>query len=559
MKNSVRFFVTFAWLLLVTAAHAQTAAHQAEKAGQQSAPQAGAEATEANDPLGRSTPHGTVFGFLQAAQSGKYQEAAQYLQLSKRERATRGERIARQLHALMDNAFVGRVGAISNHREGSVQPGIAQDHERIGVFEVNDNETNVDLVHVSDPEGGEIWLFSSQIVAAVPGLFGQIEENQTESRLPQFLVNTQVFNTPLWRLATFLLLIAVSFGLAWAIVRLLRAGLGIWLRRRPHPVLEDIRDSFGAPAILIFATIFQQIGVRFLGAPLLIRAYSQRIAGLILVACVAWLVVRVINRWGERARLKSLAGSGYRSGSIILLGQRIFNALVVLVAGLIMLSILGFDITTAVAGLGIGSIAIAFAAQKTLENLLGGISILGDQVIRVGETCRIGDKIGTVEDISLRSTRIRTLERTELSVPNGQLANMNVENLSRSNTSLFRTNIGLRHETSPDQLRSLLKEIPDLLRRHPKVHPEITRVRFVGFGESSLDVQIHCLILTGSLKEFLAIREDLLLQIMDLAARSGVGFATPARILYMAQDQELDQQRAATVPGASKLRSRLAG
>ncbi|HEY6307838.1 MAG TPA: mechanosensitive ion channel domain-containing protein [Candidatus Angelobacter sp.] len=558
MKNSVRFFVVLVWLSLVTAARAQTAAHQAEKPGQQSEPHA-AEATEANDPLGRSTPHGTVFGFLQAAQSGKYREAAQYLQLSKRERATRGERIARQLHALMDNAFVGRVGAISNHREGSVQAGIAQDHERIGVFEVNGSETNVDLVHVSDPEGGEIWLFSSQILVAVPGLFGQIEENQAESRLPRFLVTTEVFSTPLWRLAAFLLLIVVSFGLAWAVVRLLRAGLRVWLRRRPHPVLEDIRDSFGAPAILIFATIFQQIGVRFLGAPLLIRAYSQRVAGLILVAGIAWLVVRVINRWGERARIKSLAGSGYRSGSIILLGQRIFNALVVIVAGLIMLSILGFDITTAVAGLGIGSIAIAFAAQKTLENLLGGISILGDQVIRVGETCRIGDKIGTVEDISLRSTRIRTLERTELSVPNGQLANMNVENLSRSNTSLFRTNIGLRHETSPDQLRSLLKEIPDLLRRHPKVDPEITRVRFIGFGESSLDVQIHCLILTGSLKEFLAIREELLLQIMDLAARAGVGFATPARILYMAQDQELDQQRTATVPSIEASRSRRAG
>jgi len=232
-------------------------------------------------------------------------------------------------------------------------------------------------------------------------------------------------------------------------------------------------------------------------------------------------------------------------------GQRILKVLVVIVAVLVMVSILGFDMTTAVAGLGIGSIAIAFAAQKTLENLFGGISIIGDQVIRVGEICRIGDKIGTVEDISLRSIRIRTLDRTELSVPNGQLANMNVENLSRSNNSLFRAKIGLRHDTSPDQLRSLLKEMPALLRRHPKVNPEVARVRFVGFGESSLDVEIHCHILTGDLDEFLAIREDLLLRIMDLVAGAGAGFAIPSRTLYVTQDQDLDYQRAATVENAS--------
>jgi len=171
---------------------------------------------------------------------------------------------------------------------------------------------------------------------------------------------------------------------------------------------------------------------------------------------------------------------------------------------------------------------------------LGGISIIGGQVIRVGELCRIGDKVGTVEDISLRSTRIRTLDRTELSVPNGQLANMNVENLSRDTKSAFRAKIGLRHQTSPEQLRSLLKELPALLRRHPKVDPDVARARFVGFGESSLDIEIRCDILTSDFNEFLAIREDLLLQIMDLVAGTGAEFAVPARALYAAQDQALE-------------------
>jgi MscS family membrane protein len=150
-----------------------------------------------------------------------------------------------------------------------------------------------------------------------------------------------------------------------------------------------------------------------------------------------------------------------------------------------------------------------------------------------------------VEDISLRSTRIRTLDRTELSVPNGQLANMNVENLSRDNKSAFRAKIGLRHQTSPEQLRSLLRELPALLRRHPKVDPDVARARFVGFGESSLDIEIHCDILTSDFNEFLVIREDLLLQIMDLVTGAGAEFAVPARALYAAQDQDLEHPQTA--------------
>ena len=203
-----------------------------------------------------------------------------------------------------------------------------------------------------------------------------------------------------------------------------------------------------------------------------------------------------------------------------------------------MLSILGFEITTALAGLGIGSIALAFAAQKTLENLFGGISILSDEVIRIGEVCQIGDRQGTVEDISLRSTRIRTLERTELSVPNGELANMNVENISRRDQSLFRTKIGLQYDTSPAQLRALLAEIRSLLGQHPNVGSDVLRVRLVGFEETRLDVVVECHILTRKLDEFMAIREHLLLRIMELVADAGIKLAIPGRLLYMPEGRE---------------------
>src|SRR5262249_46453483 len=144
------------------------------------------------------------------------------------------------------------------------------------------------------------------------------------------------------------------------------------------------------------------------------------------------------------------------TGSLMLLGERLLRVMIISVALLAMLSVIGFNLTTVLAGLGIGGLAIAFAAQKTLENLFGGVSVLADEVIRVGDTCRFGDRTGTIEDISLRSTRIRTADRTEISIPNGALATMNVENLTRRDKLLFNPTLSIRYETTPDQLRYLL-------------------------------------------------------------------------------------------------------
>jgi MscS family membrane protein len=518
--------------LLAAAMLGQSLAQEVDNARAQSAPHAPDDG-EATDPLGRSTPQGTVFSFLDAARSGRYKDAAQYLQLSRDARDKEGGHIAHQLYALMESAFVERVGVISDHLKGSTQIGIPRDHERIGVFRINGSDTNVDLVHVSDPTSGQIWLFSSQVVAAVPNLFAQIENGDAELGSSRFQTVRRILNSSSRRVTALILLVPVSILLAWITMYAMRAIVRISSRWRRHETTQDIVRSSTAPIVLILAVIFHQIGVYFLGAPLSVRLHYQRLTSVILVAGVAWLVFRLINVWSQRARARALAGSGYRSGTIVLLGQRMFKVLAIIVAGLIMLSILGFEITTALAGLGIGSIALAFAAQKTLENLLGGISILSDEVIRIGEFCRIGDREGTVEDISLRSTRIRTLERTELSVPNGQLATMNVENISRRDKSLFQTTIGLRYDTSPAQLRSLLTEIRSLLRHHPKVDSDVIRVRLVGFGEAMLNVEVHCLILTRDLDEFMAIREELLFRIMDSVAGSGTELAIPARVLYM--------------------------
>ena len=187
---------------------------------------------------------------------------------------------------------------------------------------------------------------------------------------------------------------------------------------------------------------------------------------------------------------------------------------------------------------------MALAAQKTLENFFGGIMIIWDQPVRVGDFGKIGDVSGVVEDIGLRSTRLRTQERTVVSIPNGQTAAVNVENFGVRDRILFRPTIGLRYETGPEQLRYVLAEIRRLLYEHPMVETQSARARFVRFGSSSLDLEIFAYVLTNDFTRFLEIQEDLLLRIMDVVEAGGTGMAFSSSTTYLARDVGLDREKA---------------
>ena len=200
---------------------------------------------------------------------------------------------------------------------------------------------------------------------------------------------------------------------------------------------------------------------------------------------------------------------------------------------------IGIPITPVLAGLGVGGLAVALAAQSTIENVIGGLTLFGDRPVRVGEFCRFGDTLGTVEEIGLRSTRIRTLERTVVTVPNAEFSKMELENFNLRDQMLLHTTIGLRYETTPEQLRRVLAELYELLLTHPKVVDDPLWVRFAGFGAYSLDVEFFAYVGSADRLEFFAVREEIYLRIMDLIDEAGTGFAFPSQTHYLAQDPGL--------------------
>jgi MscS family membrane protein len=300
--------------------------------------------------------------------------------------------------------------------------------------------------------------------------------------------------------------------------------------------------STGPLRLLIGATAFAA-GIYLLALSVPVQSFLVAVQKALAIIAVTWLLMRaaavaaaafenVLVRRGQPMAL-----------SVVPLGKRTLQVLIVAGGALAALQSLGINVTGILAGLGIGGLAVALAAQKTVENLFGGVTLIVDQPVRVGDFCRFGDNVGTVEEVGLRSTRIRTLDRTVVTVPNASFSAMQLENFAKRDRIWFHPTIGLRYETTPDQMRYILIELKKMLLGHPKVDPDPARPRFSSFGAYSLNIDIFAYIKTSDYGEYLAIQEDLLLRIMDIVEASGSGFAFPSQTIYAGKDDGLDAEK----------------
>ena len=192
-----------------------------------------------------------------------------------------------------------------------------------------------------------------------------------------------------------------------------------------------------------------------------------------------------------------------------------------------------------ITGLGSGGLAVALAVRPTLENLIGGFVLYLDRPVQVGDFCSFGDKLGTVENIGVRSTQIRALDRTQITVPNATFADMEIVNWARCDQMLIQEILEVRYETKPDQLRVILTKLREMLQAHPRIDPDTVRVSFDGYGDSALKINIRVYAKTRNWNDFFEIREGVLLQMNDVIAEAGSGFAFPSRTIYFRRDEGL--------------------
>ncbi|MGI9511773.1 MAG: mechanosensitive ion channel domain-containing protein [Anderseniella sp.] len=311
-------------------------------------------------------------------------------------------------------------------------------------------------------------------------------------------------------------------------------------RRRSGPAAAWLRVLSPATMILVFRLtgLFVDQELNLTGVPLERFVILNE---LIVLAIIAWLI------WKFAMAISATVAATDRGFDASLLSILLgVGAIVTAVAvAIYQLRDIGVDAVPLFAGLGVGGLAVALAIRPTLENLIGGLILHSDRPLRIGDFCNIGGTMGTIESIGVRSTKIRGLDRTLVSIPNARLSDMDIINWAHCDRMLITAVLGLRYETTPDQIRHVLATIRRMLHAHPKIDRDTVRVRYAGPAASSRDVDIRVYVLTHDWNEFHAVREDVFLRIDDLVEASGVGYAFPSQTLYMTRDQLPDAGRGA--------------
>jgi MscS family membrane protein len=494
----------------------------------------------AADPLGRDTPRSTVIAFFRAIQKENYERAAEYLD-SKLKNPQR-EDLARKLGLVLNRKLSAPLTALSDKPEGNLEDGERTNRDLLGTISSPSGDVDIVLDRVQRGKERSIWLFSSETLQAVPRLYDEVEPIWLEQYIPHSLRSTRWLSIPLYRWIEVLLGLPLIFGMASILTRILKAFLRPLLRRLTHEQ-DDRRLAAIAWPLRLQVLAFLIYGISRFGASLLARRFWAAVGLTLSILAVMWLLMRLGDVTTDLLTRRLLRLNRSVDIMLVRLINRLGKVAVVIVAALLLLHLSGVDLTAVLTGLGLGGVALAFAAQKTLENLFGGIMVISDKPIQVGDFCRAGEFVGVVEDIGLRSTRLRTLDRSVVSIPNGQLSTMSLENFTLRDRIRFRHTIGLRYETAADQLRYVLAETRRLLYEHSKVDSQDARVRFVGFGSSSLDIEVLAYVLTIDYAIFLAIQEDLLLRIMDIIEASGTSVAFPSQTTYLVEDGGLNRAR----------------
>jgi MscS family membrane protein len=422
--------------------------------------------------------------------------------------------------------------------------------------------TEITLVRVTeDPRAGE-FLFSSSTVARAKEFYektrslpyrrdvplkdyaemrsylsikGWIISSLTIEGFPDWMKRS-IYRQAVWKWISLFILIAMTAAVVVVIHRL--------ALRRPssHSAGTYLRRLL-TPLALLLTPLMLNLANRQLTLTGWVSGSVTLVAEAVTYFALAWIIWTVSMVVAEAVISSPRIPDKGLNAHLLRLVARTVGIVGVIAIIFYVSNQLGVPLYGLVAGLGVGGLAIALAVRPTLENIIGGLTLFTDKPVRVGDFCRFGEEDGIVEEIGLRSIRVRKLDDTLVSVPNADFSQRELHNYTRRRRRLYQTTLGLRYETSPEQLRYVMAKLREMLLGHPKVSPDTLHVRFDGFGTYSLDIAVFAYIRTRDWLTYLAIREDINLRIMDIVNEAGTGFAFPSQTAYLGRDSGLDAER----------------
>jgi MscS family membrane protein len=490
--------------------------------------------TGPRDALNRGTPRGTIRGFIEACEDVDFERAAQYLDLRnlpEEVTALGGPELARQFHHVLSRAVWLDDYTVSDQPEGLQGDGLPPYRDELVKIKTDDGERTIWLQHVPRGDGELIWKIANRSVALFPELYNAYSYPAVvETVRGWFPEGTSFLGLEAFK---WFIVILVSL-LGWPVFHL--AGLGLARifsspGRSSYPVVRKVMTGpvVALGILLLIRATLLELGM---GARAQEIAQSRTLVTLVVVWAL-WSVTNLLrNRQQERLEALGRPGAAKLARPL----ATFFKMLILLLGVLFWLNNLGINITTVLAGLGVGGLAVALALQKPLEDMMGALTIFSQATIKVGDFCRYGEIYGLVEDIGLRTTRLRTLSNTLVSIPNSRIAYVEVENYTARSKIRYWPTLRLRYDTTTQQIRAIRDNVRQLLLESDRVHDEPLRVRFTDFDSDAVLLKVNAYLKTTDLAESLEIGEELNLRIMEIVEAAGARFALPGRSVYLEGD-----------------------
>lgn len=465
-----------------------------------------------------------------AIESGDYERAASYLDrryLPENVSAMPPRDLLDALRVVWNQQNIIDLTAISDRPEGRLDDGLPDFRELLGVVRRdNGDEVPIYLQRIPDGKGGREWKISNATVAEIPELWDDLGYGPLAVWLQRHLPEYRVAGLESWQLVASLLFLIAAWYLSAAVSYVaMRIVLLV-----PNRFSEGVEAFFRTPLrlflfLVIFRLLMDQLALSLTARIYLNSSGVDYIAFSILILGLISLV-RDYN-------IRRLESAGNRQYVALLKPFTTIVKCVALIAvGLVWAERAGYNMSTIIAGLGVGSLAVALAAQKTLENVIGAITLYSARPVNPGDLCRFGDKVGWVEEIGLRSTIIRTLDRTMLAVPNSVFASVEVENFSHRDRIRFYRHLELQMPTA-DQLRVILGRLRELFLSHEDVMQETVSIRLEKIVAANAIIRIDAGVATTDYQYFLAVAEDLNLRIIELIHAAGAVFSGPGQVLQI--------------------------
>mgnify|MGYP001827778317 CR=1 FL=1 len=478
------------------------------------------------DALNRGTPRGSAKGFLETAASFDFEKAAQYLDLRNLPSGLReadGPELARQLNHVLSRSVWLDDYNVSDSPEGAKGDDLPTYRDELVTIKTLDGrEYPIWMQRVPRGDGEQIWKISNRSVALIPELYDEFSYPESVEKIRKWFPEDSSFlglETFKWAIMAVIALISwpVLWVVGWALSRIFSSP-----ERETYPL---VKKALTGPLVFIGILIITGIVVEELGA----GAYAQMVmdAKTLSTIAIVWALWSFISLFRAKKQIKLLAEDRPGAAKLLQPMSTLAKILVFMFGLLFWLNNVGVNITTVLAGLGVGGLAVALALQKPIEDMMGALSIFSQAPFRVGDLVKYRQILGVIEDIGLRTTRIRTLTNTVVSCPNAQIAYEEVENITYRERIRYWPTLRMRYDTSPEQLERIRDGIINVLTKHEKVLENPVRARFTDFDRDAVLIKIHSFINTTEFTEFLRVAEELNLEIMKVVDHEGARFALP--------------------------------